>query len=268
MSDAWRNREVDEPHQITEAGNYSELLIDENGLLWVNLWESSLRVHRHHIQRIDRGERLPDRLSDIRRDLIPDNDVPESLNRGEGGDWMDAAATGRGLGALGDGVGGTWDKEHDCVEGRTRFCPLDISTGNMVIDVRRRQAGRGPPDNRCMPIVLSSQLNDRQLCAYDIVRAHKGGHGEREPPRMMMLGTAGTGKSWLVNALAHLLGCSIRRVAPTEMTAFLIGGSSLRSLLKRLLRAGRSLQRESLKKLQNYLRGVDYIVTDELGMVS
>ena len=96
MSDAWRNREDDEPHQITEAGNYSELLIDENGLLWVNLWESSLRVHRHHIQRIDRGERLPDRLSDIRRDLIPDNDVPESLNRGEGGDWMDAAATGRG----------------------------------------------------------------------------------------------------------------------------------------------------------------------------
>ena len=119
-----------------------------------------------------------------------------------------------------------------------------------------------------MPVALVSQLNERQLRAHEIIRAHKEGHGEREPLRMTMLGTAGTGKSWLLNALSHLLGSIIRRAAPTGMAVFFIGGSPLHSLLKLTLGAGRSLQRESFKKLQKSLHGVDYIVIDELSVVS
>ena len=64
-----------------------------------------------------------------------------------------------------------------------------------------------PPDNRDVPVVLPSQLNQRQLFVYEIVRAYKDGLGEREALRMIVLliGTAGTGKSWLVNALVDLL---------------------------------------------------------------
>ena len=75
---------------MTEGGDYGEL--DENSLLWVNLWESYRRVHRHHVQGVDKGERLQDHLSHIRREIIPDDDGPESLHRGKGKDWMDAAA--------------------------------------------------------------------------------------------------------------------------------------------------------------------------------
>ena len=128
--------------------------------------------------------------------------------------------------------------------------------------------GGGPPDNRRVLVVLPSQLNQRQRFAYEIVRAHKDGLGEREPLRMMVLGTAGTGKSWLVNALSYLLGGRTRRAAPTSMAAFLTGGSTLPSLLKLPLRAGRALTGDSLKRLQQTLNVVDYLVIDELSMVS
>ncbi|CAN0479104.1 unnamed protein product [Ascophyllum nodosum] len=85
---------------------------------------------------------------------------------------------------------------------------------------------------------------------------------------MMVLGTAGTGKSWLVNALSHLLGGGIRRAAPTGMAAFLIGGSTLHSLLKLPLRAGRAFTGDSLKRLQQSLNGVGYLAIDELSILS
>ena len=120
-----------------------------------------------------------------------------------------------------------------------------------------------------MPVVLPSQLTQRQRFAYGIVRAHKDGLGKREPLRIMVLGTAGTEKSWLVNDLSRLLGGRIRRAAPTGMAAFLIGGSTLHSLLKLpFLRAGRVVTGDSLKRLQQSLNGVDYLAIDELSMAS
>ena len=77
---------------------------------------------------------------------------------------------------------------------------------------------------------------------------------------MMVLGIAGTDKSWLVNALFHLLG--------GRMAAFFIGGSTLHSLLKLPLRAGQALTGDSLKRLHQSLDNVDYLVIDELSMVS
>ncbi|CAN0450826.1 unnamed protein product, partial [Ascophyllum nodosum] len=85
---------------------------------------------------------------------------------------------------------------------------------------------------------------------------------------MLVLGTAGTGKSWLVYALSNLLGDHVRRAAPTGMAAFLIGGSTLHSLLSLPVRDRKDLQGDSLKKLQARLAGVKYIIIDELSMVS
>ena len=86
--------------------------------------------------------------------------------------------------------------------------------------------------------------------------------------RMLVLGTAGTGKSWLVYALSNLLGDHVRRAAPTGMAAFLIGGSTLHSLLSLPVRDRKDLQGDSLKKLQARLAGVKYIIIDELSTVS
>ena len=263
VEDAWRDKDRDDDDTHHDYGE-----VDDTYLRWVTLWESYLRVHSHLVPDVDRGERLQDHLSGIRRELLPDEDDPGNFHRDRGDDWMDAAAMAGVVGARDDDVDETWDIDHDCAAARTRFSPEDLASGSTFINVEGQQAGGGPPDNRRVPVVLPSQLNQCQRFAYEIVRAHKDGLGEREPLRMMVLGTAGTGKSWLVNALPYLLGGRTRRAAPTSMAAFLTGGSTLPSLLKLPLRAGRALTGDSLKRLQQSLSVVDYLVIDELSMVS
>ena len=119
--------------------------------------------------------------------------------------------------------------------------------------------------------VLPDALNLRQRQCYDVIEHHYNASisGQTIPPlRMMILGTAGTGKSWLVYALSRLLGGHVRRAAPTGMAAFLIAGCTLHSLLRLPVKGGRNLQGAALKALQNKLAGVRYIVIDELSMVS
>ena len=60
-------------------------------------------------------------------------------------------------------------------------------------------------------------LNERQRNCFDVVKHHFENGGD--PLRMMVLGTAGTGKSYLVYALSSLLGGFLRRAAPTGMGA-------------------------------------------------
>ena len=216
----------DDTHQRAEDHDYGE--VDDTSLRWVTLWESYLRVHSHLIPDVDREERLQDRLSDIRRELLPDEDDPENLHRNKGDDWMDAVAMAGVVGARDDGVDETWDIDHDCAGARTRFSPEDIASGSTFINVQRQQAGGGPPDNRGVPVTLPSQLNQRQRFAYEIVRAHKDGLGEREPLRMMVLETAGTGKSWLVSiARSHVEAGTRHRVRLPVTWRMLLDGESL-----------------------------------------
>ncbi|CAN0559485.1 unnamed protein product, partial [Ectocarpus sp. 12 AP-2014] len=117
-----------------------------------------------------------------------------------------------------------------------------------------------------MPHVAPDSLNERQRNCYDVVKDHFENERE-EPLRMMVLGTAGTGKSYLVYALSRL-GGFLRRAAPTGMAGFLVAGSTLHSLLRLSVRQGRNLQGRSLKALQNSLAGVNYIIIDELSMAN
>ena len=165
---------------------------------------------------------------------------------------MDAAAMGRGRHVGGEhGHDEPKDEDHDCAESRRRFSPEGLSTGSMIVEVQRKQAWEAPPDERGVSIVLPYQLSERHLVTYDIVHAHPdrdaereplAGDGEHEPLFMVVLGTPGTGKSSLVNTRSHLLGPRIRRVAPTGMSAFLVGESTLHSLLKLPIKGGRPLQ--------------------------
>ena len=53
---------------------------------------------------------------------------------------------------------------------------------------------------------------------------------------MIVSGTAGTGKSYLISALAHLLGSSCVITATTGMASFNICGKTLHSILDKRLR--------------------------------
>ena len=52
---------------------------------------------------------------------------------------------------------------------------------------------------------------------------------------MIVCGSAGTGKSYLINCIKEMLGSECILAAPTGVAAFNIGGQTLHSLLRILL---------------------------------
>lgn len=89
-----------------------------------------------------------------------------------------------------------------------------------------------------MTVILPTKLNERQRIAYGIMHPQQDIDADVHEPLRMMHGTAGTGKSWLLNALSHLLVGRLGRSALSGMAAFLTGGSTLHSLLKFSNRGG------------------------------
>lgn len=89
--------------------------------------------------------------------------------------------------------------------------------------------------NRQFPQVDLDNLNIQQNKAYTIVSTHFSNNTsttQQSPLRMMVLGTAGTGKSYLIRALAQLLGNKCILTATTAKAGFQIGGITLHSALQ------------------------------------
>ncbi len=111
------------------------------------------------------------------------------------------------------------------------------------------------------------KLEGKQLQAYTIVRDHMD--AESLPPlRMIVSGTAGTGKSYLIHCLRLLLQDCVRVAAPTGVAAFNIEGHTLHALL-RLPTKGeyKDLEGECLHQMQHSLAGMKYLIIDEMSMV-
>ena len=85
---------------------------------------------------------------------------------------------------------------------------------------------------------------------------------------MIISGTAGTGKSFLINCLTDLLRPCVKVAAPTGVAAFNIHGSTLHTLLHLPTRGEfRELEGDRLKSLQSTFEGVQYLITDKMSMV-
>ena len=111
------------------------------------------------------------------------------------------------------------------------------------------------------------RLQGKQRLVYDAVHSHM--HAEHpEPLRMIVSGTAGTGKSFLFHCLKALLLDHLRVMAPTGVAAFNVGGVTLHSLLHRPTRGEfKALEGEQLQQLQQSFSGVDYLIIDEMSML-
>ena len=84
----------------------------------------------------------------------------------------------------------------------------------------------------------------------------------------MVLGTTGTGKSYLIHCLRHLLGATVRVLAPTGVAAVNIGGAILHSaLFFPNVNTFAQLRGPSLQKLQETFNGIKYIIIDEVSMI-
>ena len=82
---------------------------------------------------------------------------------------------------------------------------------------------------------------------------------------MVVYGTAGTGKSYLINCLKLLLQHKLRVCAPTGVAAYNTDGTTLHSLFSLPKKDDfKQLEGQKLHKLQQLLEDMQYLVIDEI----
>ena len=86
---------------------------------------------------------------------------------------------------------------------------------------------------------------------------------------MIVCGSAGTGKSYLINCIKEMLGSECILAAATGVAAFNIGGQTLHSLLRIPLQktSFSNVQGLSLRDLQKRFEDVRYFIINEMSMV-
>ena len=110
-------------------------------------------------------------------------------------------------------------------------------------------------------------LRGKQLQVYTTVHQHYEAVNP-QPLRMIVSGTAGTGKSYLIHCLRLFLKHQLSVSAPTGVAAFNVDGHTLHSLLSLPTRSDfKDLEGERLNKLQQSFSDIKYIIIDEMSMV-
>lgn len=146
-------------------------------------------------------------------------------------------------------------------------CPTWISN-------KRQQVREGVTPftpHRQQPVDVRS-LNEEQLRAYNIVSSHYRSvlNGDNpEPLYMLVCGTAGSGKSFLISAIAQTLRDSCTLTGTTGKAACNICGSTLHSALQLPVQSHNNgdLQGSRLARLQHDFNGKHYLIVDEMSML-
>jgi predicted ATP-binding protein involved in virulence len=71
-----------------------------------------------------------------------------------------------------------------------------------------------------------------QRFAYNIIKSHSEQPSPKDPLLLIIIGVAGTGKSYLIHAIRNLLQACCAITATTGKASYNIGGSTIHSLLK------------------------------------
>ena len=114
-------------------------------------------------------------------------------------------------------------------------------------------------------VINVTSLNQCQQTAYDIVQNHFSSEKNGQL-LMMIIGLAGSGKSYVINAIRGLLNNSCKVSAYFGIAAFNVNGTTLHSLLQLPIRAKRNgpLTSTALSKLQDDdLNGIKCLIIDE-----
>jgi hypothetical protein len=112
-------------------------------------------------------------------------------------------------------------------------------------------------------------LNSEQLCAFNIVRSHMVNNEASSQLLLRLEGTAGTGKSHVINSWCTILKSGTFPIAaPTGRAAYNVNGVTLHSLLSLGTRRWiKTLSGDSLKRVQKRFENIKYLIIDEYSMV-
>ena len=123
--------------------------------------------------------------------------------------------------------------------------------------------------NEQYEVVDINSFSEMKGLAYNIVQSHFYDVSyEKEPLCLIIIGVAGTGKSYLINAIRNLLQDKCSVTATTGKASYNIRGITVHSLLKLPIgsRGEKDLTGQSLCRFQESLNRVHYILIDEYSM--
>ena len=124
--------------------------------------------------------------------------------------------------------------------------------------------------NEQYDVVDINSFSEMQKLAYDIVKFHfNDSSSQKEQLCLIINGVAGTGKSYLINAIRNLLQSRCAITATTGKAAYNIKGITVHSLLKLPIgsRGMKDLTGQALCRLQESLNNIEYIIIDEYSML-
>jgi hypothetical protein len=119
-------------------------------------------------------------------------------------------------------------------------------------------------------VVDKDALNGEQRQLFQDVQRHfqtQSISADVQQLLYIVLGTAGTGKSFLIQALRNLLGDKCVVVAPTGVAASNIDGNTIHNMFAIPVQDFKDLAADSLLELQEKWSLVQYIILDEVSMV-
>src|SRR6266498_2572420 len=171
------------------------------------------------------------------------------------------------------------DRSHDWInDARKRYSNTDLTEADTFVS----RVSTDWQGNELVTETLDYQtLNEKQKLVFKRIESHYNDmlkDNQTEPLRIIVMGTAGTGKTYLINAirgrLREMTGVKSKSpvivLAPTGVTAFNINGITIHSALSIPIIANKNLDinGERLKQLQNRLQDVIYVIIDEKSMIS
>ena len=118
-----------------------------------------------------------------------------------------------------------------------------------------------------VPRVMPEQLNRLQKLAYNLIKTNEE---EGVQSLMILMGTAGTGKSFTIYAISTYLQNRVKRGAPTAKAALLIKGDTLHALFNLPVSNKTTytpMSSSKLLQIQELFRGIDFIIIDEFSMI-
>lgn len=113
-------------------------------------------------------------------------------------------------------------------------------------------------------VIDISSFSENQSLAYKIEFNHFN-IGDEKPIHLLIKGIAGSGKSYVIDAIRNLLKEKCQVLAYTGKASYMVNGITLHSFLKLPIGTKRlsELREIALQQLQNNLENVKYIIVDE-----
>jgi ATP-dependent DNA helicase PIF1 len=174
------------------------------------------------------------------------------------------------------------DRNHNWIdEARQNYSSEDLATAHDFVHKASCDSRNDATETEDESTEVDYQkLNEKQKTIFNRIETHYtntiSGH-QVEPLRILIMGTAGTGKSYLIKAITSRLRTIAGNgnnqpttvIAPTGVAAFNINGTTIHSTLSIPIMNDKKYELVGigLKNLQEKLQEVSYYIIDEKSMV-